>query len=110
MKLIYPSRKRSLENALENLFRNGTYTVHNGDDASTVNTVERYADIIELFPEDIKGNNLPFFIDWLKYNVVLVEIVANSDENAYTIFETMNDRGLNLTPTEMLKGFILSRF
>jgi hypothetical protein len=26
------------------------------------------------------------------------------------IFETMNDRGLNLTPTEMLKGFILSHF
>lgn len=71
---------------------------------------ERYTDIIELFPEDIKGNNLPFFIDWLKFNVVLVEIVAYSDDNAYTIFETMNDRGLNLTPTEMLKGFILSRF
>src|SRR5947209_18292495 len=30
-------------------------------------------------------------------------------ENAYTIFETMNDRGLNLSPTEMLKGYILSR-
>jgi uncharacterized protein with ParB-like and HNH nuclease domain len=65
---------------------------------------------MELFPDDIKGDNLPFFIDRLKYNVVLVEIVAYSDENAYTIFETMNDRGLNLTPTEMLKGFILSRF
>ena len=40
----------------------------------------------------------------------MVEIIAYSDENAYTIFETMNDRGLNLTPSEMLKGFILSRF
>ena len=95
---------------LEKLFLTGTYTIRNGDGASTINITERYADIIELFPEDIKGNNLPFFIDWLKYNVVLVEIVAYSDDNAYTIFETMNDRGLNLTPTEMLKGFILSRF
>ncbi len=42
--------------------------------------------------------------------MVLVEIVAYSDDNAYIIFETMNDRGLNLTSTEMLKGFILSRF
>ena len=25
-----------------------------------------------------------------------------------TIFETMNDRGLNLTSTEMLKGYLLS--
>ena len=52
----------------------------------------------------------PYFLDWLKYRVVLVEIIAYSDENAYTIFETMNDRGLNLTPTEMLKGFVLSKF
>lgn len=42
--------------------------------------------------------------------MVLVEILAYSDDNAYTIFETMNDRGLNLTPTEMLKGYLLSRF
>jgi len=95
---------------LEKLFQTGAYTIRTGDDPSTVNMAERYADIVELFPEDIKGDNLPFFIDWLKYNVVLVEIVAYSDDNAYTIFETMNDRGLNLTPTEMLKGFILSRF
>ena len=95
---------------MESLFLTGAYTLQNGDDASTVSMEERYADIVELFPDDIKGDILPFFIDWLKYNVVLVEIVAYSDENAYMIFETMNDRGLNLTPTEMLKGFILSRF
>lgn len=40
----------------------------------------------------------------------MVEIVAYSDENAYTIFETMNDRGLNLTPSEMLKGFYFHAF
>jgi uncharacterized protein with ParB-like and HNH nuclease domain len=95
---------------LESLFLTGTYTVRNGDDASTVNMVERYADIGESFTDDINSNNLPFFLDWLKYNVVLVEIIAYSDDNAYTIFETMNDRGLNLTYTEMLKGYILSRF
>ena len=39
-----------------------------------------------------------------------MEITAYSDDNAYTIFESMNDRGLNLTSTEMLKGYILSRF
>lgn len=98
------------QECLEKLFQTGAYTIRNGDAPSTINMAERYADIIELFPVDIKGNNLPFFIDWLKYNVVLVEIVAYSDDNAYTIFETMNDRGLNLTPTEMLKGFVLSRF
>ena len=40
--------------------------------------------------------------------VVLVEIIAYSDEDAYTIFETMNDRGLSLSPTDMLKGYLLA--
>ena len=38
----------------------------------------------------------------------LIEIEAYSDEDAYTIFETMNDRGLSLSLPEMLKGYILA--
>ena len=97
-------------NCMEALFKTGDYEPKEEDDESTINMSFRYDDIEKAFPEEIKNHVLPFFIDWLKYNVVLVEIIAYSDENAYTIFETMNDRGLNLTPTEMLKGFILSRF
>ncbi|OQB31011.1 MAG: hypothetical protein BWY08_00762 [Bacteroidetes bacterium ADurb.Bin174] len=95
---------------MESLFKTGEYKTNESDDESTLNMAARYGDIEKAFPEEIKNHVLPFFIDWLKYNVVLVEIIAYSDENAYTIFETMNDRGLNLTPTEMLKGFILSKF
>ena len=95
---------------LEKLFLEGNYEVQADDDESTINMVKRYADIAEAFPEEIKGKALPYFLDWLKYNVILVEITAYSDDNAYTIFESMNDRGLNLTSTEMLKGYILSRF
>ncbi|MBN3520719.1 DUF262 domain-containing protein [Algoriphagus lutimaris] len=95
---------------MESLFKSGEYEQKETDDESTLNMASRYTDIENAFPEEIKNSVLPFFIDWLKYNVVLVEIIAYSDENAYTIFETMNDRGLNLTPTEMLKGFILSKF
>jgi uncharacterized protein with ParB-like and HNH nuclease domain len=95
---------------MESLFKAGEYEAKETDDESTLNMVSRYGDIEKAFPEEIKNHLLPFFIDWLKYNVILVEIIAYSDENAYTIFETMNDRGLNLTPTEMLKGFILSKF
>ncbi len=95
---------------LNQLFNNQEYDLREEDDESTKNMAARYDDIEKSFPEEIKNDVLPFFIDWLKYNVVLVEIIAYSDENAYTIFETMNDRGLNLTPTEMLKGFILSKF
>ncbi|WP_447074288.1 DUF262 domain-containing protein [Vibrio alginolyticus] len=96
---------------LDALFNQGEYTPPEDADASTINMVARYQNICDAFPVDrIDENVLPLFIDWLKWLVVLVEIVAYSDENAYTIFETMNDRGLNLTPTEMLKGFLLSKY
>jgi uncharacterized protein with ParB-like and HNH nuclease domain len=75
---------------------------------SIQNIVARYRDIEEFFPAELTGDALPYFIDWLIRNVHLVEITAFSDEEAYTIFETMNDRGLSLTPTEMLKGFLLA--
>ena len=95
---------------LEGLFNQGEYVPDDHDDESTHNMAERYQDIERAFPDELKQDAFPFFIDWFRYNVIMVEIIAYSDENAYTIFETMNDRGLNLTPSEMLKGFMLSRF
>ena len=75
---------------------------------SVTNIIARYHDIEEQFPDELSEAALPFFIDWLLENVHLVEITAYSDDDAYTIFETMNDRGLSLTPTEMLKGYLLT--
>jgi uncharacterized protein with ParB-like and HNH nuclease domain len=72
---------------------------------SNRNILGRYGDIGDLFPDELKTSSLPYFIDWLIENVHLVEITAYSDEDAYSIFETMNDRGLSLTPADMLKGY-----
>jgi len=75
---------------------------------SIANILARYADLDDCFPEEVKGAALPYFVDWLIENVHLVEITAYSDGDAYTIFETMNDRGLSLTPADMLKGYLLA--
>jgi len=75
---------------------------------SVVNILHRFLDIQESYPLELSGDALPFFADWLIENVHLVEITAYSDADAYTIFETMNDRGLSLTPTDMLKGYLLA--
>jgi uncharacterized protein with ParB-like and HNH nuclease domain len=97
------------EECLKKLFDNGSYEIKDDDDESVKNMIARYEDISNSFPEEIiDEEKLPYFIDWFIQNVVVVCIIAYSDENAYTIFETMNDRGLNLTPTEMLKGYVLS--
>ena len=99
----------SREECLMALYENGDYEPKDSDDETVHNMYERYQDIIVSFPDEIDDEALPFFIDWFVENVVIVNIIAYSDENAYTIFETMNDRGLNLTPTEMLKGYVLSK-
>ena len=75
---------------------------------SIQNLINRYSDITEFLPEELQEKALPYFVDWLIENVMLVEITAFSDDDAYTIFETMNDRGLSLTPTDMLKGYLLA--
>ena len=92
---------------MEALFAGASFD-ENGQPESVVNIFNRYQDIEENFPEDLKNKTLPYFADWLIENVYLVKITAYSDADAYAIFETMNDRGLSLTPTEMLKGYLLT--
>ncbi len=93
---------------MEALFEFGEYEPPS-DAAESVHTlVARYAELDGLFPDELKGAALPFFIDWLKDRVQLVQITAYSDDDAYAIFETMNDRGLKLTPADMLKGYLLA--
>lgn len=87
----------------------GDYSASPMDDETVENMVERYHDIENVFPDDIADKSLECFLYWLINKVIVVKIVAYSDENAYAIFESMNDRGLNLTMAEMLKGFVLSR-
>ena len=80
----------------------------NGESESVRNIAARYGNIADHLPEEVTGSALPYFVDWLLENVHLVEIEALSDEDAYTIFETMNDRGLSLSLPEMLKGYVLA--
>lgn len=79
-----------------------------GKSDSVRNLIDRYADLDEIFPKDLEDDALHMFIWWIIRNVKLIEITAHDDGDAYTIFETMNDRGLSLTPTDMLKGYLLA--
>ena len=99
-----PSRMK----CLDGLYEAGEFDTSNSDDVSVSNLVQRYGDIKELFPDLLPRNALPYFVDWLTGNVELVEIVAYTDDDAFTIFETMNDRGVNLGQVDMLKGFLLA--
>lgn len=107
-KLSYNIEVPDRTKVLDSIFEKSDFNISEIEDESIQNMIDRYQDIESLFPEVLKTDKLLMFIDWVKEKIVFVEIIAYSDENAYTIFETMNDRGLNLTPTEMLKGFLLT--
>ncbi len=76
---------------------------------STQNLIDRYVDIEDLFPDELKGEALPYFIYWLIRKVLLLEIDTPSEDEAHTIFLTMNDRGLSLNSAEMLKAYIIQQ-
>jgi uncharacterized protein with ParB-like and HNH nuclease domain len=100
-------RVEERESCLEALYKNQSFDPKNQSE-SVRNIYERYRDIQEIFQEDLKETALPYFIDWLIYKVYLVEITAHTEQDAHKVFVSMNDRGLSLTPTEMLKGYLLS--
>lgn len=107
-KLDDPDRRKCMDS-----LRSGEPFNEEGESASIKNIIARYNDIKGLFPDELDGEALPYFTNWLIERVYLVQITTSSDSDsdaeAYTIFETMNDRGLSLTPPEMLKGYLLKQ-
>lgn len=90
------------------IFNGQPFDVTNANE-SVKNLYARYFDIFEVFPDDdIKDDMLLHFCDWLAEKVFFIEIVATTEQDAHKVFVTMNDRGLSLTSTEMLKGYLLS--
>lgn len=108
--LDVPSRNEVVELLIDKEKTADIYEQLQPSDESVVNIIDRYDDIATLFPEELKDKEVfPLFAEWLLHNVTLVEIKAFSLDNAYIIFETMNDRGMSLNPTEIVKAFLLSK-
>ena len=79
-----------------------------GKDESIQTMYARYDDIESKDLVGELGDALPHFIYWLMDKVGLIEIATDSDNYAYAIFETMNDRGKPLSPVDMLKAYLLA--
>jgi hypothetical protein len=94
---------------LDALMSGKAYEVKREDPPSVRNLWERYGDLDEQFPPDLAGEALPYFHDWLLHRVCLVGIEAHDQGHGWEIFETMNDRGLQLSPVDLLKSFLLAR-
>lgn len=97
---------------MEAIYNNKPETFNAANSSESVkNLCARYHDIEEIFPYkmEITDETIPYFCDWLVEKVFFMEILASTEQDAHKIFVTMNDRGLSLTSTEMLKGYLLSK-
>lgn len=95
------------QECMEAIFAGKDYDITTAGE-SVRNLYGRYHDIVDVFPSDINDQILLHFCDWLAEKVFFIEIVATTEQDAHKVFVTMNDRGLSLTSTEMLKGYLLS--
>ncbi|MBQ8749905.1 MAG: DUF262 domain-containing protein [Clostridia bacterium] len=94
------------KNCMDHLY-NGI-TDFKPDNESSQTLLDRYLDIAYLFRDEINADALPYFACWVMHKILLLEIITSSEQEAHTIFITMNDRGLSLNSAEMLKAYILN--
>jgi uncharacterized protein with ParB-like and HNH nuclease domain len=111
--VMYGERRYTIDIAeraplLDALMNGKVYDVKAGDPPSVRNLRDRYGDLEEQFPPELRGEALPYFHDWLLHRVCLVGIEAHDQGHGWEIFETMNDRGLQLSPVDLLKSFLLA--
>jgi hypothetical protein len=112
--VMYGERRYTIDIAeraplLDALMNGRVYDVKAGDPPSVRNLRDRYGDLEEQFPPELRGEALPYFHDWLLHRVCLVGIEAHDQGHGWEIFETMNDRGLQLSPVDLLKSFLLAK-
>lgn len=60
-------------------------------------------------PEEGWRERVGRWISFLEKNVSVVTIIARDESDAYLIFETLNDRGADLTITDLLKNYLLGK-
>ena len=87
---------------------NGEPFTPDANDESVQNMYNRYNNIVVKDLVGELGDALPHFSYWLMTKVGLIEISTDNDNYAYSIFETMNDRGKPLSPVDMLKAYLLA--
>lgn len=49
------------------------------------------------------------WLDYLESNLKVIVVTAPDDSNAFVIFETLNDRGLDLAISDLLKNYLFHR-
>lgn len=78
--------------------------------AAAVYAHKRIAEIAARFPKREDAANYFFrLVNYTNDNVGVVRLTVASEQAAYTIFETLNDRGMDLSPLDLVKNYLFSK-
>jgi hypothetical protein len=68
------------------------------------------AKVNDRFKDEVKGESLAAFLsDLVAKRLLFIQILVEDELSAYTVFETLNARGLELTATDLLKNYLFSK-
>ena len=62
------------------------------------------------FGADHNASGLSHLLDAASDKLLFIQILVSDEMDAYTVFETLNARGTQLTVTDLLKNYLFSRF
>lgn len=62
------------------------------------------------FGKDNDAMGLSHLLDAASDKLLFIQILVSDEMDAYTVFETLNARGTQLTVTDLLKNYLFSRF
>ncbi|HET7207165.1 MAG TPA: DUF262 domain-containing HNH endonuclease family protein [Terriglobales bacterium] len=75
-------------------------------DAAAREAAERIKTITESLPESERANELHRWLDFIEESARVIWVQVADERTAFTIFETMNDRGLKLSAADLLKNYL----
>lgn len=70
--------------------------------------ISAYFDELMRISEDPE-DKLHCWLDYLEQNAKIITVTAPDDSNAFVIFETLNDRGLELAISDLLKNYLFHK-
>lgn len=68
-----------------------------------------YKKLSNTFSDKKSTDELIDFIEFVGDNLQFIQITVVDELNAYLVFETLNDRGISLTVTDLFKNYLFSR-
>ncbi len=73
---------------------------------------EYFSNRIEALREVVSNGErlVEFLIEIIAQKLLFIQINVEDELNAYTVFETLNARGVELSSTDLLKNYLFSRF